>query len=236
MRSLGIIGYGSFGAFMVDSLQGYFDISVYSSSGNAPSEISESLEAVCNKDYLIIGFPLGAYVSMLPKIRQYLGQNTLIIDVCSVKQQPIALLGKYCPDVRYIATHPLFGPQSAADGLKDHTMVVCESNAPAGHVQEFKDFCSDVLQLKVVAMSSQQHDKEMARVHALTFFVARALHQHGVQPSVFQTPSFQKILSLAELDASHSDELFDTIIHGNQYAQSEIRALMQTMDKLSKTL
>ena len=55
-------------------------------------------------------------------------------------------------------------------------------------------------------------------LHGLTFFVARALKDLGLDDQRLSTPSFKKLLQLAELEEHHSHELFVTIQAGNAYS------------------
>jgi len=48
----------------------------------------------------------------------------------------------------------------------------------------------------------------MAEVHALTFFIGRALNDIGVKDQTLKTPSFESTLRLIFLDKSHSQDLF----------------------------
>ena len=73
------------------------------------------------------------------------------------------------------------------------------------------------LGLHIEEMTAKEHDKAMAYAHALTFTVGRVLNRLKLDDLEIVTPSFQKLLDVAELDSKHSDELFDTITKGNAY-------------------
>jgi prephenate dehydrogenase len=180
MLSLGIIGQGSFGKFAAEKLDQHFVIKAYDTYAVVSAETSASLEDVCQCDYLMLAIPLSSYVELLPSIKSKLAPQTIVIDVSSVKVEPLRLLREYLvPEQLYVAMHPLFGPQSAAKTLEGFPVVFCESNLSPEKLQKMKNFCTE-LGLKVAEMTADEHDQQMAVVHALTFFVARSLNEFGV--------------------------------------------------------
>ena len=47
-----------------------------------------------------------------------LKENAVIVDVCSVKEYPVQWMRELLPaNVSILATHPMFGPDSAADSF-----------------------------------------------------------------------------------------------------------------------
>lgn len=222
MTSVGIIGYGDFGQLTAGSLKDTLSVKVYSrNSEKVPEELRASLEEVCACDYVVPTIPLGAYDTVLSEVARHIGVQSVIVDICSVKVKPVEFIKKHLPSNKLVATHPLFGPQTVENGLQNLTFVVCEDVSDPGQARIVTDFAAE-LGLKVVSMSAEQHDREMAQVHALTFFVARTLLNMNVSDVELKTPSFEKLLSLIELERSHSQELFDTIQGGNPFA-GEIR-------------
>jgi chorismate mutase len=131
-----------------------------------------------------------------------------------------------------VSTHPLFGPESASDSLAGHVVVLCKEQSEPAHYQKVKDFCTE-LSLKVIEMSAEEHDKEMATVHGLTFFVAHSLKDMGLHSQKLATPSFKKLLSLAELERRHSLDLFKTIQEGNPFAEQIRSQFADEVDNLS---
>src|SRR5688500_9362812 len=124
MKSLGIIGYGHFGKFLAGKLNDHFDLKVYSHSGK-DNPWSSSLEEVAQCDYLILSLPLAKHKEVCEQLKPPLNDDTVIVDVCSVKEESGLIIKKVLPDHRLLSTHPLFGPESAADSLKDHVIVLC---------------------------------------------------------------------------------------------------------------
>lgn len=219
MKTVGIIGYGSFGKFLTEKLGQDFTVRVFSRRHQPGHGIFTTLEKVAQSDYLILSIPLHAYKDYLTRLKPLLHKKTAIIDVCSVKLKPLQIIKDILPTQPVVATHPLFGPETASESLKGHTLVICPELSDKEHAKALAEFGKSV-GLKVLLESAETHDRQMATVHALTFFIARALDQFGLESYELNTPSYRRLLHLAELDKHHSDDLFDTIQSGNPYSKA----------------
>lgn len=232
MKSLGIVGYGSFGRFAAEKLAPYFTVAVFDPHTDVPAGVMATLAQVSAADFVMLAVPLSAYPGVLAQLKPLLGSETVLLDICSVKVRPIELIKQYAPGQKYIAMHPLFGPESAADSFAGHSVIFCESTADTAKPREF----CESLGLTAVEMSAEDHDKEMAVVQALTFFVARALDRNGIHQMKLKTPSFQKLLDLAELDKKHTDDLIKTILLGNKHALQARDKFMKDIELLNQEL
>jgi prephenate dehydrogenase len=234
MKTVGIIGFGSFGKFLAEKLSSYARVVVYSPSGTF-SSWSADINTVAGADYLILAIPLESYQEMLNKIKPHLAINTVIVDVCSVKSKPTVIIKSVLPEQPLVATHPMFGPESASNSLNGHTMVMCPEVSDATSYDVVKKF-SKQLQLNVVEISCVEHDREIAVVQGLTFFVARTLKTMGMHNQKLHTPSFQRLLNLVELEQHHSQQLFETIQLGNEYTTDVRTNFLQAASTINTQL
>ncbi len=180
-----------------------------------------SFEEVAASDVIILAVPLPAYEPILLRLKPLLRPETVVVDICSVKlESREVMLRVLGVEQNMLITHPLFGPESAANGTAGHELIVCD--AVGERAEKCLAFCEQHLGLKITRIPAEQHDRVMAYVHVLTFFVARALGRMDMPDIPFKTPSFNELMDLVQLDAKHSDELFATIQSGNPFAD-EIR-------------
>ena len=183
---------------------------------------------------IFLCIPLDAYPQVLDQLAPHLDTETLVVDVCSVKVMPAKLLAKHLPDHKNILlTHPLFGPQSWNNGTQLDLVVTSEMDDKA---KEIVTYCDKTLGLRILHMTNEEHDKRMAEIHALTFFIARALTKLDLQSEPFMTPSFQKLLDLVALDESHSEALFRTIENGNPFAADERKKFLDELNAIQSDL
>jgi len=237
-KTLGIFGYGSFGEFLAHKLAPYFEVLVHSSKSARELMLpknarAESLKAVAECDVVIPAIPLSAYQQWCRNVAPYLKPAALVVDVCSVKVKPVdILLAKLPSHVQILATHPLFGPQSAADSLEGHLIVV--EPIRIKDYELVKKFLAETLKLDVVEMDPDTHDQKMALVHGLTFFLSRGLMQMQLKDNTLTAPSYKKLLSLADLEAHHSKDLFETVESGNPYAAQVRKQFIKALSRLDK--
>ncbi len=222
MKTVGIIGFGSFGEFLVDKLRGKVELLVHDPNQTVPKDISANIDDIAKCDYVVLSIPIDAYEDVLKSLAPKLKSSTVIVDISSVKTTPVAILEKLVPSQKKVVMHPLFGPQSADKSFWGHVVVMCPSASDKTAYKVIKDFIVDQ-GLAVVEKTPQEHDKEMAYAQGLTFFLARTLLTMGIHDVSLITPSFKKLLDLAELESHHSEELFKTIQTGNPYL-AEIRS------------
>lgn len=234
MKTIGIIGFGSFGKFLAEKLSSHAKVIVYSQSGRTSSWMA-SLQEVAKTDYLILSIPLDAYDETLTALQSHLSGSTILVDVCSVKVKPIEKIRAIFPDQPLVATHPLFGPESAAVSLAGHTLVMCPELSTPEPYSDIKEFAKS-LDLNVVEMSAEEHDRELAVVHGLTFFIARSLEEMNIHDQKLHTPTFQRLLNIVEVDRHHSPELFRTIQNGNDYTADMRQRFIDMAQKIDREL
>lgn len=234
--TVGIIGLGSFGAFVSTLIPSSCELLGYDQSHIKVDGVkSVSLERLMKADVVILAVPLGSYESLFSRLRPLLKPSTLLIDVCSVKTRPEQIMGKYFPSHKNILfSHPLFGPQSAINGTKGHSLVI--TGKKGSLADSVVEYCRNRLGLVIHSYTAKEHDQIMANVHVLTFFVGRGLSNLNVDDGPFSTPSHQMIMDLIALDHSHTKELFETIQLGNPYAAQMRRAVIASFNKLNDDL
>ena len=122
-----------------------------------------TLEEVVDVDYLVLAVPLDAYTETLEAIKPIVKPHTVIVDVCSVKVKPVETIRSIMPDQPLVATHPMFGPESASVSFAGHTFVMCPEVSTTEPYENIKHFANS-LGLGVVEMSADEHDREIAVV------------------------------------------------------------------------
>lgn len=230
--TVGIIGFGSFGKLLAEKLDSHCHVLVYSKSGKQ-NQWAASLKDVSRADFVILAIPLNAYTEVLKQLRPLLGAATVVVDVASVKVVPTQLLQKLLPGRPILVTHPLFGPESAKDSVAGHRLVLCPEVSDPASLEVVKHFAEE-LGLKVVEISAKEHDQEMSVVQGLTFFIARCLKGMNLQEQTLSTPTFEKLLKLAEVESHHSPDLFHTIQAGNPMTDEVRETFIKHAIKINK--
>ncbi|MFM2414867.1 MAG: prephenate dehydrogenase [Candidatus Parcubacteria bacterium] len=239
MKTVGIIGYGQFGAFMTKHLARHCAVLVSSSKKieSLPHGAQQAdLQRVCDADIVIFSIPMNAFESVCTVTQSLISEKSIIIDVTSVKMRPLALLEQYFPHHERLGTHPIFGPQSGKDGIEGLPLVLCNQTCSKESYQTIKSFCSDVLKLSITETTPEIHDREMAHVQGLTHFIGRALTDMGIAASPLATQSYKQLVELVRLVGTDSWDLFETIQNNNPHTQSVRNAFIDALSDIEKKL
>lgn len=226
MRSFGIVGFGRFGQLAARHLRAHFDV-VATDTGDIAAA-AEALNvrigtlaqaAAC--DVIMLAVPVQAMTGVIARIAPVVRPGALVLDVASVKLLPARWMAEALPDgVDIVATHPLFGPQSARGGLEGQPLVVCPVRGDRH--QKVAEFGRS-LGLKVSVTTAEKHDREMAYVQALTHLIGRSLDNIRIPDEDLKTSSYQHLLELCALIRDDTKELFFAIQNLNPFAQEITR-------------
>ena len=189
-----------------------------------------TLEQVAKAENVIVGVPVAVLEETLKQLAPLVGPHTLVLDVASVKVKPAGWLQTYMPPhVDILATHPLLGPQSAKNGLTGLRFVLCPLR---GTVHEKVAAFGKKLGLQVHVVTPDEHDREMAYVHALTHLIGRTLATMKVPDEHLKTKSYQHLLELCDLIKDDTFQLFKAIQTDNPYASEITATFMATAHSL----
>lgn len=225
VSTIGIMGFGAFGQLMARHLQPHFALRVCdpgnpplpdrSGKGLNPASAAE----VASCDLVILAVPVPAIPEAIAALRPHLQAGAIVLDVGSVKIGPARAMEAALPDhVEIIGTHPLFGPQSARDGLTGLKIALCPirgSTAP-----RIAAFLRHVLKLKVVVTTADAHDREVAMVQGLTHLIAKILVRMEPLPRTMTTASFDHLMQATEMVRYDAPNVFMAIERANPHAKA----------------
>ena len=238
--TLGIIGFGAFGRLMARHLAPHFALRAHDpawagrSEGDAAVRRS-SLPEAASCDIVVLAVPVAALASVVAAVAPHLRPGTLVLDVGSVKIEPAAVLrAALPPDVDIVATHPLFGPQSAADGLAGLRIVLCPVRGR--RVPAVSRFLRQALGLEVVVTTPDAHDRELATVQGLTHLVGRLVARMGPLPTCLTTRSFERLIEAVAMVTGDAPEVYDAILRANPHAEAVRDAFFGAAAKLAAEL
>jgi prephenate dehydrogenase len=221
-ESLGIIGIGAFGEFMLKHVAPFFVTSVYdkyrdlAAITQAYNVNSVGFDKVCQCDVVIIAAPVSSIQEIAQEMKKYLKPGQLVMDVASVKSLPTAILRDTLPDqIDVVSLHPLFGPQSGNHGIEGLNVAVC--NVRGSRVPGVTKFLIENLKLNVIQTTPEKHDREMAFVQGLTHMIAKVFVSMEISDIQQTTKTYDLLCQMVELVRYDSDELFRTIERDNPF-------------------
>jgi prephenate dehydrogenase len=149
--------------------------------------------------------------------------GSVLIDCASVKEPIINWFAKYLPEeIYYAASHPLFGPDSARDGLDGHIITLIPGRIPYAHYQMLVHLFSDLMKLTVLNLTPQEHDKLMAYNLSLVHHLGRTFHKMQIFKLPLMMSGLKNLNQISQIVMNDSQELFEDFYRYNAYSE-EIR-------------
>jgi prephenate dehydrogenase len=239
-KQLGLIGLGAFGRLAAEHLREHFDVVAADAEDRSKEATALGIgwgtlaeAAAC--PYVLLAVPVQGFNEVLQQMRPHVRPGALIADVASVKLATVAAMQRCLPDsVEIIGSHPMFGPQSAANGLAGHRIVVCPVRT--GRIEQVTSFLENDLGLRVHLCDPDTHDRDIAHTQALAQFVGRALAMLEESTSPVRTPGYDRFRGVAETVGEDSWELFVAIQNLNPYAAAMRAELLGHLEELQRRL
>ncbi|MFE1597322.1 prephenate dehydrogenase/arogenate dehydrogenase family protein [Methylobacterium sp. ID0610] len=220
--SVGIIGFGAFGRLIARHLAPRLPVLAHdpfvseAAFGDGAGAVRAGLRETARCPVVILATPVSRLAEAARAIAPHLRTGTLVADVGSVKVLPAAILRETLPpEVDILATHPLFGPQSARDGIRGLRIALCPVRGR--RAPEAAAFLRR-LGLTVLMTTPEAHDREMAAVQGLTHLIAKVLVEMEPLPTRMTTRSFDLIMQAVGMVRHDAPEVFAAIERLNPYA------------------
>ncbi|MDF2233117.1 prephenate dehydrogenase [Albimonas sp. CAU 1670] len=218
--SVAVVGFGAFGRLVAEALAPHAAVCVHDRSPRALAEAEAAgfrpvpdLSGL-SAEIVVLAVPLPALAEVLRAIAPHLRPGQLVLDVCSVKEAPARLLRDLLPPfVEILATHPMFGPQSARDGLAGRQIVLCPIRG-----RRWRGLARFLrrLGLEVLRATPEEHDRQAALSQGLTHLLAHAFASLGERPRI-RTRSFELMSEALAMVLDDAPEVFEAVTRANPH-------------------
>ncbi|MFP4268786.1 MAG: prephenate dehydrogenase/arogenate dehydrogenase family protein [Spirochaetaceae bacterium] len=219
---VGVYGLGRFGSFWASMLAKKFTVLGYNRSKGR--EIPEGVasvaeEEVLEAEVLFLCVSISAFEDVLERITPSIAPGTLVFDTCSVKVHPARLMERILPSgIEIIASHPMFGPDSAREGLDGLPMVLSPVHASQETVEYWRSVF-EAYRLKVLEMTPEEHDRKAAYTQGVAHFIGRVLGDLNLKESEIGTLGYHKLLEVVEQTCNDPMQLFLDLQNYNPFTK-----------------
>lgn len=223
-KKLVVIGFGRFGQLFAGLARSHYTISVIepdaarrstaSALGYEILDVSQAIDA----DIIVLAVPISSLESVVKLIAPLTKPHQLVMDVCSVKVHPARVMQTYLSHCQLIATHPMFGPDSAARGLKNLKVAFCHLGAKNSLVEEWRSFWEQK-GVAVIETTPEEHDRNTAYTQALPYTIAHIINTMQLPEILFNTRSSDALVDIAKYSAKDSEQLYRDMLAYNPYAK-----------------
>ncbi len=178
-------------------------------------ETDNFVGAVKKADNIIICVSIDAFEEVVKKIAPSVREGQTVVDICSIKEQPVRIMHQYLKKALVLGTHPVFGPGSR--NVKNKAYILTPTNAQE---EEFADKYKKWLEkvgARVFTMSPRKHDELMSVVlgfpHFLGLVACDTLLEQTYYPESKKVAgtTYQMLFTLAEATAMENPELFSSL-------------------------
>lgn len=234
-----LFGFGRFGKLFYKFFKDDFEFSIYDKS-SSDQEIQEFFNLKEVKPYklekseiIFLAVPISEIESITKEIKNSINRNTLVIEMCSVKIYPQKVLKKHLPKNPIAGIHPLFGPDSVKDSLKNHQVIVIENELKTQKM----NYVLDAFKrkgLKIFTMTADEHDKLMAYTLCLTQFIGRALGKLKLPDKSIGTKGYFDLLDIVSRTNNDTFQLFLDMNKYNPYSKEMREKVINEFINLNK--
>ncbi|QOL80853.1 prephenate dehydrogenase/arogenate dehydrogenase family protein [Pseudooceanicola spongiae] len=229
--SVTIVGFGAFGRMIAAHLALHCAVSVYDRGlppGQTPAQVRflTGPQEICG-DIVILAVPVQAVAECLREIAPHLRAGQMVVDVCSIKEEPARLMQAMLPEgVEILATHPMFGPASGRMGVAGLQIVLCPLQGKGW--RRLAVFLRRGLKLDVIVTTPEEHDRQAAMSQGLIHLLAHAVQTWGERPTI-RTKSYDLFAEALAMVRDDAPEVFEAITQRNSHVATLREHLLQTM-------
>ncbi len=126
-------------------------------------------EAVKWADVVVLSVSIDNVAAVIKEVAPHIKPHQLVIDITSVKEQPVEVMHQYIKTGTVLGAHPMFGP--GATSISGQNFVLTPTNeAESALANKVKDYL-EARDAVVTIMPPRQHDELMAVVLGLSHFI-----------------------------------------------------------------
>lgn len=204
------------------------------------SDLNEGLskaELLKQSKVILISVPMETFSQVVEEISNYVESHHWILDICSLKVEPVKTMKRFLKKGEILATHPLFGPYEKS--LANKIIVLYRIRGKNCYSWFKSVFLSE--EVKLVEVSPQKHDKIIALSQVLNHFwliiLAKMMEdtKFSLEEIVnLSPPSFERQLHILKRFAYQDEKLYAKIQLDNPLGKKMRRMFCQNCKLLTK--
>lgn len=236
-----LFGFGRFGKLFYEYFKDNFSFSIYdkyidekeikriSKQKNiTPHSIEES-------DIIFLAVPISSIQIISKELKTKVHPNSMIVEMCSVKEHPLKVLHKYFPKNEIVGLHPLFGPDSVLNTLEDHQAIIVSKNYKSNNFNYLVNTLKEK-KIKIFKMSAENHDRLMAYTLCLTQFLGNALALINLPDKKIGTKGYIHLYDIVERTKRDKIQLFFEMNKYNKFSKAMRRKVLANVNYINSFL
>lgn len=203
---------------------------------------NDNIEAIENADLIIFSVPIENMVETIRDVAPYAPENSLLMDITSVKKDPSEALIKYSPEnTEILPCHPMFGPRTSSIEGQVIILTPIEKRSKKSF-SIIKNFLEQ-RNVHVVISTPEEHDKIMSVVQGITHFsyisiasTIKKLNISAKKSREFASPIYSLMLDMISRIVSQNPYLYYSIQKSNDETAISRKTLIEESIHLSNLI
>ncbi|MCS7278986.1 MAG: prephenate dehydrogenase/arogenate dehydrogenase family protein [Thermodesulfobacteriaceae bacterium] len=233
--TIGIIGgAGKMGNFF----KAFFEKKGYKVLISDLNEGLSKVELLKQSKVILLSVPMETFPQVVEEIGNYVKPHHWILDICSLKVEPVRVMKKFLKRGEILATHPLFGPYEKS--LRNKIIVLYRVRGKNCYSWFKETFLPEGV--KLVEVSPQKHDQIIALSQVLNHFwliiLAKIIKDlsYPLEDIInLSPPSFERQLHILKRFAYQDEKLYAKIQLDNPLGKKMRRIFYQNCKLLTQT-
>ncbi len=238
-QQIAVAGLGRFGLFWAECLR---DLGpVVGTSRRLLEDLPDGvrqvpLERLGDAETVFLCVAISSLETFLPRLAPFLRAGQVVIDTCSVKEYPVEQMLRHLPgEVDIIASHPMFGPDSARERAGRLPIIVHPVRGDGSSYDAWVHRFTH-LGLDVIEMEPADHDKEAAYTQGIAHYVGRMLSFMDLEPSRIATLGYERLLQVMGQTCNDPEQLFRDLQRFNGYTYEMREKLRDARERTERLL
>lgn len=232
---IGVIGLGLIGGSIFKRLQEIGKYEVIGVSRSVDEEnVFKDYTVLKDCDIVFVCTPMSVTLDILDKLESYVSKNTIVTDVCSLKE--FVTKKKY--NYHFIPSHPMAGTEnngwesSFANLFKGAKWVITPINGEIDDEQEKLESVIEEIGAEVVITNPEEHDKAVALISHMPMVIAQALCLNIKNNRLAQTLASSGFRDTTRLALSNTQMASDMVEMNRQNIELALDNLTASLNSL----
>lgn len=175
----------------------------------------DNKEAIKSADLILVSVLLKDFKEAIKEIAAGVKENQIVIDILSLKEEPVRVMHRFLNKNLILGTHPLFGPGAEIGAEKQNFFLTPTNDKEKILARDFGKWLKRK-GFNVVETSPEEHDRLMATILGLPHFIGLAVGSTLAKFNVRKLkevagPSFKKLFELVQGVASSSPDFYSEL-------------------------
>lgn len=232
---IGVIGLGLIGGSIFKKLRELGKYEVIGVSRSVKEEkVTDDYTTLSDCDVVFVCTPMSVTLDILDELENYVKENTIVTDVCSLKSFVSKKQYQYC----FIPSHPMAGTENSGwessfpELFQKAKWVITPMNSEISDKQDLLENLIEEMGAKVIITTPEEHDKAVALISHMPMVVAQALCENIRDNQLAQTLASSGFRDTTRLALSNTQMANDMVNMNRENIELALDSLTESLNKL----